>query len=175
MNYVDLPIEVKQFQIIPDNLEELIPNNGSHYWNTYDLSMFFTTDGLKYFKDKGFNLYPHGLLFRAPANTDTIIHTDVPLHFAMNFVLKGSGEMQWVEAEGEIENRIFVTESKQTYQFDRYKSVTKVDVIDRWAGDMAIVRTDMYHRVHTNEVDRICLSVRANTFSFEKAVSLFGV
>jgi hypothetical protein len=176
INYIDLPRELKQYQIIPSNLDELIPKRSTHYWNTWDLSMFFTKEGLNWFSDRGIVLQSFGNLFRAPANFEAPIHTDVPSEFALNFVLEGYGEMQWVEAEGEKESKVFVTENGGVYPYTRYKSISKVDVLDKWTGDMALVRTTNFHRIKTMEVDRICLSVRPTTYySFEEAARLLGV
>jgi hypothetical protein len=169
INYIELSSQLKQYLTIPNNLDELVPKSNSHYWTVQKLSLFLSDEGIRWFSDKGFALQGSAALFRAPANFDSPIHRDEP--FAFNFVLQGYGEMQWVEAEGDLEVNTY-----EYYTYERYKTVSRVNILDKWTGDIALVKSSIFHRIHTMEVDRICLSVRANNrLSFEEAARLLGV
>ena len=166
MNYINLPRYVREFLIKHDNLSELIPVANGHTGLFYPTATFITTEGFDWFSNRGIQLRPNCLLFRARCHTEGLAHIDGtsldlesqpgPHLCAFNFVLEGRGEMQWVEVgeyttDGDFKNKKIVTQVPGS----------TTTVLDTWTGDTAFVRIETFHRIVTTDVDRVCLTVRA--------------
>jgi hypothetical protein len=150
----------------------------THNWILVDTDDCLTSEGKKWFKDRGIVPYNRSLLFKATANLEHPLHTDSDvLSAGFNFVLGGKGEMQWA---GDIEADI-VSSKKSVpgydFYFTSYENVKKLTVINKWHGSAGLVRIDRPHRIVTYSEPRYCLSIRpipfCGVFRFDDLVNLF--
>lgn len=159
-NYLDLPSYLHNFVKSVD-YKPLCHVGEYHGWTYQPLINFINEDGINWFKSVGFDLPETLSLFRIPANYEGDIHTDINartkhIEFAINIVLEGFGEMQWLE---NIKGKKYIAK-QQDVGYISYSDVDSFDTIDRWRGDVGLVRIDHFHRIVSFDQERVCLSIR---------------
>lgn len=175
INHVDLPTYLKDF-VKDIDFKSLSHQGDYHGWVYYAVEDFINERGINWFESRGFDLRGELSLFRIPANFRGDIHSDLNskvknLRYAINIVLSGTGEMQWV-SNIQGTKTIFRQEG---VSYLGYKDVVDFDVIDTWRGEVGLVRIDPPHRVITWDQERYCLSLRPiYPLAFDEAKSLLS-
>jgi hypothetical protein len=139
-----------------------------HYFVRYPTFQALTAQGISWFKDNGFVLRNEVKVFKINSNCSGPIHIDafdnLGTKFAFNFVYSGHGEMQWVD---NIDGDLCMIDYKEE-QFPIFKNIRSFNVVERWSGTSALVKTDSFHRVITTANNRYCISVRTVSGSFPR-------
>jgi len=179
--YIDLPKSLWELLTIPDDIQLLLGKKfnswSDHEFNLFDISKFVSVDGIKWFADRNIILKKHIVLFRMSPNHSGPIHTDPDANFAINFIVSGHGEMQWLDVTGPADITYHTTEygKLQKVKMWKRKKIIKSTVTEKWTGDTALVRTNVPHCVVTTDVPRLCISLRATSpQSFEEAAELLS-
>lgn len=170
--YVDLPEYFRQFVYHKSDISLLIDNTTDHTWSRYPVEDYITEQGIKWFSERNLRLYDVCNIFNAYQFSETSVHIDTIAKFqndfALNFVLFGEGNMQWVDVDGD--RNYYKLNSSVFYG---YTNIKYVEVLAEWSGKMALVRVNIPHRIVTKNLRRICLSLRFyKTCSFEQFESL---
>lgn len=167
--FLDLPDYFKNFINHKNDIDKLIDNKSEHDWMYFPTTYFVNDEGFNWFRSRNLQILKVCLLFNSPKLIDTYanIHIDTMNNdnlnnYAINYVLLGSGEMQWVKIDGTPEIR----EMNSSY-FYGYKNTQSVEILDKWSGSIGLVKINIPHRVVTTDSRRICLSLR-----FHKKCSL---
>jgi hypothetical protein len=139
-----------------------------HKFILYPTDRVLTAQGFSWFKEKGFTLRNKVKIFKILPNCSGPIHVDafenLGTKFAFNFVCSGHGEMQWVD---NIDGDSYLI----NYNGECYpgiKNIRSFNIVERWPGASALVKTDSFHRVITTSEERYCISIRTVTGSFPK-------
>ena len=127
-----------------------------HTWVSKPIEDVLTYDGIKWFQSKEIHLCPNALIFRIDAGHEGAVHDD-GIEYAINFVLKGSGTMEWIDV---IEGTK-VEEHYKGLNYTSFSNLQNFKVKDSWSGSIALVRVNYPHRVVTTDNERYCLSIRA--------------
>jgi hypothetical protein len=191
MFYKNLPDESSEW-ILPLNVDTIISSfnfKGSHDWihlNTIDV---LSISGWNWFFKRNIHLSRRCAFFLAHPNIEGPIHIDHEFNdVAFNFVLRGHGEMQWlnIEADKYIANPVpvilpscssslTVVPSSTTAHYTRFNNIKEISMLDSWRGDRGMVRIGTPHRVVTTDCQRICLSLRQSTDRFKRFDELSNV
>jgi len=133
------------------------PSKSHHQWIVRPVEEIFTSAGLDFFKDKGINLRSTTRIFKkfannqlGPIHVDSLQQDDA----AFNFVVGGTGSMEWVTVEG------YKTSDFSLSRLASIKIDSKIEIHDSWSGLCALVRIGFPHRVLNGALDRYCISVR---------------
>ena len=169
--YIDLPEYFNKFVKSIDISS--IENFYGHTWKRFSPNDVLTQDGLNWFNERNLQIH-HCNLFNLHEQTVGDIHVDVIGNnfagFALNFILHGEGEMQWTEIDGELS-----LQKKHNSYFYGYENIKNITILERWSGNMAIVKVNIPHRVISYDTRRVVLSLRfmqPYTFeNFEKILS----
>jgi hypothetical protein len=139
-----------------------------HDFILYPTSQALTARGISWFKDNGFILRNKVKVFKIISNYSGPIHIDafdnIGTKFAFNFVYSGQGEMQWID---NIDGESYIIDNNQE-RYPGFKNIRSFDIVERWSGTSALVKTDSFHRVITTSNDRYCISVRTVSGSFPR-------
>lgn len=144
------------------NYHDLFHGETLHEWINIPVTDIFTDSGLKFFSDRNIKLRQTTRVFRLNANHVSDIHIDSDYYdAAFNFVIEGTGVMQWVTVIDGVESNGSYMQSNNTVgsykRFDVYSDFT---VDDTWSGKCALVKINTPHRVIGGERVRYCISVR---------------
>lgn len=171
-NYFDLPSKLHSFVKDVDYTKFLLPNLTGHILKPVDLHKFVKPEGLEWFAERGLFIR-RARLFRASKNCTGGIHIDpVDLYndYAINIVLAGKGEMQWIS---DLDIDLDIKKASipnSTYNVKNFK------VIDKWFGTTGLVRVNIPHRIVTKNSVRYCLSLQTlakeSPKPFETAMNL---
>ena len=158
--YFDLPDIFRSFLNIPNDFENQIidfQNHGYIFKKTTDL---FNENCFDYFKERNLELTDETKVFSIPANCIAEPHTDTPTKFAFNFVVRGYGEMQWLNVQGKsiiIDRKV---PTGQRSQYRKFIDIEKVEILETWKNDIGLVKVNGIHRIVTFDQRRICISLR---------------
>ena len=178
INYVNLPNEIRNFLKEFDYID-LTKDISNHSWKFIPTYSVLSKEGKQWFVDKKIPLKKYASVFKIPKNFEGPIHADMDqstkTNCALNFVLSGHGEMQWV-------TNLKATKYTFNYtsgDYHRYKDIESFDILDVWTGNNGLVRINVPHRVITTDTDRYCLSLRLENDSllntFDELSNIFGV
>lgn len=176
MYYKNIKEPVSNFLRVVDYKSLFSNVKSNHDFIKYPVVKALTSYGFYWFKERKILLRRNVKVFRIVKEFQGPIHTDFynkkGTEFAFNFVYEGNGEMQWVEdINGEV---LFVNNKDDVYPV--YTNVTSCNIIEKWNGSAALVKTDTFHRIVTQNEERYCLSFRTvfGTFpeTFEEAAEL---
>ena len=166
INYLNLSETLFKF-IKPIELED-IEFTTRHDWVYKRTTDVMTTEGIDWFKQRGIKFYPTSNLFKIAKNCEGPIHDD-GIDFAINFIIKGYGTMEWVN---DLDATRLITRF-HNLDYIVYKDVKSFNVCDTWKGKLALVRVKSPHRIVTTDVDRYCLSIRSESpKTFDEAYKL---
>lgn len=154
LNHIALPNELWSY-IKPVDYPRMLPDDEGHNWCVVNLTEFVTTEGIKWFLQRGLVLRSAAYLFRISPNYEGPIHCDAA-NYAINFVLGGHGTMEWIS---DIDATTYVA-NVHGLSYERYKDIKKFSVSDTWTGTAGVVRVNVPHRVTTSDTFRYCLSLR---------------
>ena len=133
------------------------PSKQPHQYIVRPVEEIFTSAGLDFFKDKGIKLRSTTRIFKkfannlwGPTHVDSLQQDDA----AFNFVVGGTGLMEWVTVEG-YKASDFSLSRLITIKID-----SKIEIHDSWSGQCALVRVGFPHRIRSGPDDRYCISVR---------------
>lgn len=183
MNFKLLPSFLNNFVKIPDNLEKYLPTIREHTWLDNYTSTFFTEEGINWFANKGIELRPTCMIFTIDGNDVGLIHTDHPLLYSINFVLQGSGKMQWIDVGDQSPTMKTFDVTRRIIDVPVFEDCTSNKIIDTWDDakhNVALVKVNTPHQIiSTTLKKRICLAIRPTTESmkliesFEDVAELF--
>lgn len=174
INYLNLPLYIKNF-VISNDFKNLCHEGSYHGWTYQPIKDFIIDEGIDWFESLGFVLPDILSLFRIPANHQGHIHNDINSltkyqQYAINIVLDGKGEMQWVD---NIKGNKIVARQNNVKYFN-YDKVQSFDIVDTWQGDIGLVRIDSWHRILCFDQPRYCISIRPiEPKTFEEAAGCF--
>lgn len=158
--YFDLPDVFKSFLKNHDDIENQIPNFSGHGWLFKPTNDFFNDQCFDYFKERNLELTNETKIFSCPPNCLGSIHSDAPTEFAFNFIIKGHGEMQWLEVKekGIIVHHQVVTGQKSQYR--KFVDIDNIKILEVWKNNLGLVKVNNVHRIVTFDQRRICISLR---------------
>jgi len=180
INYIELPKFFKEFIKIPDNIETMVPKiKDTGNFISVPLKTFVTETGLAWFKEHDVFLHPTPFLFDMPPNITSVPHIDSNYDptklVAINFVLRGYGEVQWVDVEGDKEYFIFPdSDTGSPSVYTTFKNIKNVTVTDVWTGGAAVIHIQDPHRIVTKEARRILLTMRPKITSPNRTMNDFA-
>lgn len=157
--YKDIPAKVSDFVIERDYMSMVGDYNHGHDWRFVDTDYFLTDYAQNWFRERGVALKKQSSLFKADAGSIWPIHTDSKVNdLGINFVLQGTGEMQWVEPVGAEESMY----QEHGVEYPVYRNAKEILVLGAWAGTCGVVNIKVPHRISTvnSSVPRICFSLR---------------
>lgn len=162
MYYKNLPAECIKW-IQPLDLNTILTEANfkeKHDWTHLNIDDVLTLEGKSWFLERNIPLERRCTLFQIQANHEGTIHTDHPIaDAAFNFVLKGTGEMQWIKIDADA-----YTEYKSVkgieLNYQVYKNIRGISALALWTGHAGLVKTNVPHRIVTMNSSRICLSLR---------------
>lgn len=170
MYYKELPKELLQFTKSID-YESLLKDKTGHDWCTIPITHFLTVEGIQWFTNKKIFLRPKANVFKIVKNYQGPIHAELTsgTEFAINIVINGYGEMQWI-------NNIDATQYDSTVNgstYTRFNDVRSFNIVEVWTGTAALVKVSAPHRVVSTDVDRYCVNIRTSSpKTFEEALEL---
>ena len=149
----------------------------NHTWihlNTIDV---LSIDGWSWFLKRKIYLSRICSFFLAQPNIEGPIHIDHKTNdVAFNFVLRGHGEMQWldIKADEYISNTV-TPGGPAVHQYIRFENIKEMSMIDSWRGSRGMVRIGTPHRIVTADCPRVCLSFRQTNNRFKRFDELSNV
>jgi len=184
--YLELPDFINSFITIPQGADsESIMFSGypmiadaGHSPKSVDIKDFVSDEGLLWFANKGIILPQwRATLFKCIRNHTGTIHTDEHTReFAINFIIYGHGEMQWVDLDVPPDD--FIEDQSSHFRWSNSR-VGNINPLAKWsgtAGKAALVNINIPHRIVTTTADRICLSLQATKpTKFEQAAKLLNL
>jgi hypothetical protein len=156
--------------------DELFHSENLHEWINVPVTDMFTDAGLQFFSDRNIKLRKTTRVFRLKANHVSDIHVDSDYYdAAFNFIVEGTGVMQWVTVINGVEsNGSYIQSSNMTGSYKRFDVYEDYIIDESWSGKCALVKINTPHRVIGGASDRYCISVRPiEDHFFNDLVSLF--
>lgn len=179
INYKLLPSFLNDFIHVPESTIERLKDAIGHDWVILPTKDHMSEEGFKYFSDLGIILGERVPIFKAVHHLNGPIHIDPIASLGINFVVGGSGKMEWLECNYEPTINEVQTLTGDYIKTIRFKG-TDNKIIDTWeskTGDIALVRTHTPHRIVTDAEDRYCMSFRiklsAELSSFDEVLQRF--
>ena len=177
-----LPLDLRKI-ILKDNInvpELLIPYNlNGHGWCEFDTNQIVSESGRFWFNHLGVDLSPKVALFKLDKFYTGPIHIDaVPQKFGFNFVMEGTGDMQWVNIEERSYEYTSKTEKCTSTPFKRFNNTAPFTVIETWLGTDGLIRVDIPHRVIGGSEDRYTISIRPSgkcNYTFDDMVQILSL
>ena len=170
MFYKNLPEESSEW-ILPLDIDKIISSfdfKGCHDWVHLNTKDVLSDKGCAWFLSRKIYLSTTCVFFLAYPNKSCPIHIDNKINdVAFNFVLKGHGEMQWLDIEADAYNAIS-SPGGRTANYTRFDNVKEISILDSWQGDQGMVRIGTPHRMVTSSSLRVCLSFRQPQYSFKR-------
>lgn len=98
LNYKILPDFIYNFAVMPQSTYDALSHIKKHSWVILPTLDHITPEGIEYFKSKGIIFSSSVTCWKC--NTDTIgpTHIDGPSLMGFNFVMKGTGRMEWMHS-----------------------------------------------------------------------------
>ena len=158
--YKPLPEFINNFLIKPTDPISLVNGIAGHGWTMYNTEQFVTKQGQDWFKKNQIIVNPTSQYFICTANTVGPVHTDQS-GWALNFIFEGHGEMQWVDIDADYIINKHTVPSGETVAYKKYTTVRNMSIKESWSGTSALVRVNIPHRIITNNIHRICISLRS--------------
>lgn len=164
MFYKNFPKESSEW-ILPLDIDKIMSSfdfKSPHDWIHLNTKDVLSVKGRLWFLEREIYLSSICSLFIAYPNELCPIHIDHKINdAAFNFVLRGSGEMQWLDlGDAEEYTTDLVIPSGASIKFTKFNNVNEVSVLDSWQGDQGMVRVSDPHRIVTSDSLRVCLSLR---------------
>jgi hypothetical protein len=180
MFYKNFPEESSEW-ILPLDIDKIMSSfdlKSPHDWIHLNTKDVLSDKGQMWFLEKGIHLSSICLFFIAYPNDQGPIHIDHKINDAgFNFVLSGSGSMQWLDVGNAEEYPTdLVLQSGASMKFTGFSDVRKLSILDSWQGDRGMVRVGTPHRIVTFKSRRICLSLRqasGASKSFDELITAF--
>jgi hypothetical protein len=122
-----------------------------------------TPEGIEYFKSKDVIFTNNVTCWKCSSNTIGPTHIDAIAQMGFNFVVKGSGRMEWMHSSVPPimgENKLTTGQTVYAPTFPNQDALTVLDTWNSTAGECAVVRTHTPHRVVATDEPRYCLSFR---------------
>jgi hypothetical protein len=171
MFYKNLPEESSEW-LLPLDIDKIISSfdfKGCHDWIHLNTKDVLSVKGWTWFLNR--KIYPSAIcsLFLAYPNKLCPIHIDHKINdVAFNFVLRGYGEMQWLDVQADEYTADIVIPSGASAKYTRFDNVKEISILESWQGDRGMVRIGTPHRIVTSDSPRVCLSFRQAGGSFKR-------
>ena len=176
-NYELLSKSLFNFINVPKNLDDYVPKKTGHTWLYHKIGDFLSDDGIRWFRQRGIILRDTCMLFSI--NGAGEVHSDYPLNYSINFVLKGNGKMEWIKYEKQsyrIQPFDVGTEIVNVPVYDDIDNYIIEESLDDSENRVFLVRVDKPHRIVSDE-PRLCLAIRPTddfNYDFNEVRKLFN-